>query len=196
MNKYERYYGIIIFTVVTLVLIALFSNLIGKEALTKKSLEANIAQKESSLKKKQQELSIVQKKIEKIRTSISNSQKKIYSPIETDLGNASLFFTLYNDVIEMVHANSVKINSLEYSHNPETDSFVKFGKDVYFVCDINLDLVSNYVKLGNLIQDLYQYPYYIKINELSIKPYSKDKRILLSKLKLRLYAHTEPENKN
>ena len=28
-----------------------------------------------------------------------------------------------------------------------------------------MDLVSNYVNLGKLIQDIYQYPYYLKINE-------------------------------
>ena len=57
-----------------------------------------------------------------------------------------------------------------------------------------MELVSNYVNLGKLIQDLYQYPYYIKINELEVKPYEKDKKILISNLSLRLYAHTEPDS--
>ena len=33
----------------------------------------------------------------------------------------------------------------------------------------------------------------IKINKLSVKPFEKDKKILISKLNLRLYAHTSPE---
>ena len=135
----------------------------------------------------------MQNKIANIKNSISGSQKKIYSPLEADLGNDSLFFTLYNDVIEMVHANSVKIKSINYNYNPETDAFVKFGKDVYFVCDINMEVVSNYVNLGKLIQDIYQYPYYIKINELEVKPYQSDKKVLVSNLSLRLYAHTTPK---
>ena len=100
-------------------------------------------------------------------------KKKIYSPVESDLGNDTLFFTLYNDLIEMIHANSVKIKSIDYSYNPASDKFVEFGKDVYFVCDVDMELVSNYVNLGKLIQDIYQYPYYIKINEMDIKPYEK-----------------------
>ena len=112
---------------------------------------------ESSVEKKKKELQIVKNKIKKIQSSISSSQKKIFSPLESDLGNDSLFFTLYNDLIEMVHSNSVKIKSINYAYNPQGDEFVKFGKDVYFVCDIEMDLVSNYVNLGKLIQDVYQY---------------------------------------
>ena len=66
------------------------------------------------------------------------------------------------------------------------------GKDKYFVCDVKMDLISNFVNLGKLIQDIYQYPYFTKIESLSIKPYEKDKKILLTKLTLRLYAHTDP----
>ena len=114
--------------------------------------------------------------------------------MESDLGNDTLFFTLYNDVIDMLHANSVRIKSINYTYNPADDEFVKFGKDAYFVCDINLDLISNYVNLGKLIQDIYQYPYYVKINSIEVKPYIKDKKVLTSKLSLRLYANTEPKD--
>ena len=84
-------------------------------------------------------------------------------------------------------------NQSTMNHSPDYDNFVKFGKDIYFVCDVNMELVSNYVNLGKLIQDIYQYPYYIKINELDVKPYDKDKKILLTSLSLRLYAQTAPE---
>ena len=113
--------------------------------------------------------------------------------MESDLGNDTLFFTLYNDLLEMVHSNSVKIKSIDYTYNPKEDKFVEFGKDIYFVCDVNMELVSNYVNLGKLIQDIYQYPYYIRINELDVTPYEKDKKVLVTNLSLRLYAHTAPD---
>jgi hypothetical protein len=50
--------------------------------------------------------------------------------------------------------------------------------------------------LGKLIENIQQYPYYIKINELEVMPYPKDKKVLVSKLSLRLYAHTSPDNDN
>lgn len=193
MDKYKRYYGILTFLTIVAIVILISFKLIAPAVTSLKSVNNSISQKQTILKDKQKELQIVQNKIKKIKDSISGSQKKIYSPVESDLGNDTLFFTLYNDVIEMIHTNSVKIKSINYTYNPETDEFVKFGKDIYFVCDVNMELVSNYVNLGKLIQDIYQYPYYIKINELEIKPYEKDKKVLITNLSLRLYAHTEPD---
>ena len=193
MDKYKRYYGVIAFCVALVILVFGAYQLIFPKVTELTSIKDEVASKEKDLSEQQNKLAIVQKRIKQIKESITSSQKKIYSPVESDLGNETLFFTLYNDVIEMVHANYVKIKSIDYKYNPETDAFVKFGKDVYFVCDVNMELVANYVNLGKLIQDLYQYPYYIKINEIEVKPYEKDKKILIANLSLRLYAHTTPE---
>ena len=194
MDKYKRYYGVIVFCIAIVLLILGFVQLISPKVTELNDLKASIEQKQGQVSELENKLNIVKQKIKKIKNSIISSQKKIYSPIESDLGNETLFFTLYNDVIEMVHSNSVKIKAIDYTYNPETDAFVKFGKDIYFVCDVNMELVSNYVNLGKLIQDLYQYPYYIKINEIEVKPYQKDKKILITNLSLRMYAHTEPDD--
>ncbi len=192
MEKNKKYYGVIIFCILVVVMIFAGYNLVYPKYTESIAQLAKVEAKQKELDDLNNKLQIVQKKIKQIKDSISSSQKKIYSPLESDLGNETLFFTLYNDLIEMIHANSVKIKSIDYKYNPESDSFVKFGKDIYFVCDVEMELVSNYVNLGKLIQDIYQYPYYIKINNLEVNPYKKDKKILLSKLSLRLYAHTEP----
>ena len=196
MDKYSRYYGVIVFVVAIVLLIFGAYMLISPKVIENTSLQSEIANKEEKLNSLESKIDIVKKKIKRIKDSIITSQKKIYSPVESDLGKDTLFFTLYNDVIEMVHSNSVKIKAIDYTYNPEKDAFVKFGKDIYFVCDVNMELVSNYVNLGKLIQDIYQYPYYIKINSLEVKPYQKDKKILLTNLSLRLYAHTEPDEES
>lgn len=193
MDKYKRYYGLAIFLVSAFLLIYGSFNLISPKLEELASKNAELENKQTELKAKQNEKMIVANKIKKIQDSITSSQKKIYAPLESDLGNDSLFFNLYNDLIDMLHANTVKIKSINYTYNPADDEFVKFGKDVYFVCDVNMELASNYTNLGQLIQELYQYPYYIRINSLDIKPYAKDKKILITNLSLRLYAHTEPQ---
>ena len=193
MDKYSRYYGIFAFVAITL-LSGLLSYQILKPAIENmRNLNSDIERQSSVLNAKQNAKQTVERKLKQIKDSISNVQKKIYSPTDSDLGNDTLFFTLYNDLIEMIHSNSIKIKSIDYSYNPETDSFVTGGKDAYFVCEVNMELVSNYVNLGKLIQDIYQYPYYIKMDKISIKPYPKDKKILLTNMKLRLYAHTAPD---
>ena len=196
MNKYKRYYGLIIF-IVTILLAGYFAyNAVVPMITEQQQLEEQRKSKQSELDQLKRQSRVVAEKIKKIKDSIVGSQKKIYSPQDADLGNDTLFFTLYNDLIEMVQANSVKIKSIKYEYNPESDAFVSFGKDVYFVCDINMELVSNFVNLGKLIQDIHQYPYYIKINSVAVESYKSDKKILLTKLSLRLYAHTEPDTED
>lgn len=196
MEKYRKYYGVLLFAGVIFVLLYAAYMFVVPKVQELADLSGQIERAEQDLSKKKVDLQNVMNKLKTLKNSITSSQKKIYSPIESDLGNDTLFFTLYNDVIEMMHANSIKIKSIDYKHNPETDAFVKFGKDVYFVSDIDLELVSNYVNLGKLLEDIQQYPYYIKVNELSILPFAKDKKVLITKISLRLYAHTSPQTED
>ncbi len=192
MDKYKRYYGLGAFLVIVALSIYGSYSVIMPKMNTLEDLKNQIEKKKSTLEAKKRDKLTVENKLKKIQDSLATSQKKIYAPIESDLGNDTLFFNLYNDLLDMIKANSVKIKSIEYNYNPEEDPFVLLGGDGYFVCDINLELISNYVDLGNLIQDVYQYPYYIKIKEVNIKPYLKDKKILLTKMNLSMYAHTDP----
>ena len=196
MDKLSKYYGVLIFIAVVAIVLYIGSLVIVPQVNSITKLYKDIETQQALLDKRNKELRIVQDKIKKINESIAGSQKKVYFPVESDLGSDTLFFTLYNDIIEMLHANSIKIKSIDYKYNPEGDKFVEHGKDKYFVCDVNLELVSNYVNLGKFIEEVYQYPYYIKINSVAVESYKSDKKILLTKLSLRLYAHTEPDTED
>lgn len=194
MDKYSRYYGIVVFVILVFLSAYLgITKLVVPAINTSNELDEKITSQTALLDKKKQEKANIVAKKQQLKNTISEVSKKVYSPIDSDLGNDTLFFTLYNDVIEMIHSNSVKIKSLEYSYNPENDVFVKFDKDIYFVCDVDMELISNYVNLGKMLEDICQYPYYIKINGIDVKPYPKDKTILIANMSLRLYAHTRPD---
>ena len=193
MDKYKRYYSVLMFISGVVAVLIIFVLILYPKFNSWNELKIeseNISQK---LETNRTAKLNIQKKLRKLKESVITSQKKIYSPIEDKLGNDTLFFTLYNDVVEMVHSNTVKVKSIDYQYNPNGDLFVEQGSQ-YFVCDVNMEVVSNYTNLGKLIQDIYQYPYYIRINQIEVYPYPKDKRILLSKISLRLYAHTSPED--
>lgn len=194
MNNLKRYEGLIIFVIVMGLITYLWaSELVIPTFENYKATDTKREQTNKILSAKQDGKTNVEKRLKEAKNNVSSeAQKKIYSPIESDLGNDTLFFTLYSDFIEMIHANSIKIKSIDYKYNPEDDEFVASEKD-YFVFDVNVELVSNYTNLGKLIENIYQYPYYLKINSLDVKPYNKDKKILISNLSVRLYAHTEPE---
>ena len=193
MDKYSRYYGVIVFFVIVSLALFVGYKVVAPAVTNIFEIRQTLETKERDYNKKLEQKRNVERRLAQIKNSIATAQKKVYSPVDSDLGNDTLFFTLYKDVIEMIHSNSIKIKSMEYAYNPESDSFVKFGNDVYFVCEINMELVSNYTNLGKFIQDVVQYPYYIKINNISVRPYQKDKKILISDVSLRLYAHTAPE---
>lgn len=195
MDKYKKYYGILLFIVVVAAVLYYSITAIQEKYNESVELDSKLTEAKSLLRKKQDEKRIVDEKLSKIKDSILGAPKKIYAPVESGLDDDSLFFTLYNDTLDMVTANGIKIKAIKPNFNVPEDPFVKFGNkngDGYYVCDIDMDLVSNYINLGKLIQEIYSYPSYIKINSLDIQPYNKDKKILLSKLSLRLYSRTSP----
>lgn len=193
MDRCKRYIGVIIFLIAVLAMLFVAAMIITPQYTNWKELNKKLQSVSATLVEKQKAKDVIIKKLKKLQESVMTSQKKIYSPVENKLGNDTLFFTLYSDVIEMVRANTIKIKSIDYQYNPLNDVFVKQKGSLYFVCDVNMEIVSNYVNLGKLIQDIYQYPYYIKINNISIRPYEKDKKILISNVSMRLYAHTAPD---
>lgn len=196
MDNYKRYYGLVIFVVTLFVSALLVVNVIKPKFDALTDLRSQYSEKQAVLESQIQKKKVIQEKLAVIKNSVTDVKKKIFAPVESDLGNDTLFFTLYNDVLNIVKKNSVKLESLDYVYNPAADSFVENGKDAYFVCDFNMKLVTNYVNLGKLIQEICQYPYYIKINNLKVEPYVKNKKVLLANLSLRLYSKTEPVSEN
>lgn len=197
MNKFKKYKAIILLVLITIVLTLILGTFIYNCAKSYIDNTNKIQELESTLETKNNKKAIILKRKKERDKIIQSSPKRIYAPIESVSGNDddsdTLFFTLYNDVIEMLHNNSIKVKSMDYVYSPENDNFVLQAGEQYIVCDVNLEILSNYKNLGNFIQDVYKYPYYIKINKVDVKPYAKDKKVLISNISLRLYAHTEPQ---
>ena len=193
MEKYSRYYGVMSFVAAVVVLFVGVYFILYPRINEYNQISSKIQSQNAELETKRTQKANIERKKQQLNNALISAQKKIYSPVDSGLENDSLFFTLYNDVIEMLHGNGIKIKSIDYTYNPAGDPFVEHGKDTYFVCDIDMQIVSNYVNLGKFIQDVYQYPYLIKINKIDTNPYKRDKKILISDISLRVYAHTAPE---
>lgn len=192
MEKLKPYYGLIILILTAAISVFAITKVISPVVEDYKSYESKLLKKQDLLKKKQSRYNMVKETLKNLNNSVSSAQKKIFAPTESDLGDSSLFFAMYQELFELLHSNSIKIKSIESDYNPKDDKFVQYGKEDFFVSDVNLKLISNYKNLDKLLQDIYQYPYYIKINSLKVEPYAKDKKILLTDLSLRLYSRTEP----
>lgn len=150
---------------------------IAKDTQTKSAEFVESQRKLDTLKKEQEE---------KIATQ--GQAKKIYKPDETGLEAEAASAVLFDDIIEMAKYNQVKIYSVAYVYNPPEDEFVKGAANSYNVCQLNMQLIADYADLQAFLEELYKYPYFVNLSKLEMAPYTKDKRILLVNMQLKLYA--------
>ena len=136
----------------------------------------------------------LEKKLDTLKTSemekvTSTKQlKNIYKPAEAGLDTEDSFTVVFDDLIEMARYNGIKIYSIEYVYNPPEDDFVKGASDKYNVCQLNMQVIADYLDFESFLREIYKYPYLVNINKIELAPYTKNKKILLINLQLKLYV--------
>lgn len=153
---------------------------------------------ERSLKEKSTQVQDLQRQLDTLKKNETEAAaqkettptqaKNIYKPETTSTEAESSFTVIFDDVIDMAKYNGIKVYSIEYKYNPEEDDFVKNASSQYNVCQLKMQLVSDYSDLESFLKELYKYPYLINVDKLEITPYPKNKKVLLSILDLKLYA--------
>lgn len=96
------------------------------------------------------------------------------------------------EINDLVKYYGLKVYKIDYKYDPEEDIFYKEKKDVYNVCNVNMELFGSYMKFQSFLKDLYKHEHFLNIQEIEINPYKKDKSILHIKLILSLYAEKDP----
>lgn len=122
------------------------------------------------------------------KTNLSGLTKTIYKPEEAAIDAEASFSIIFDDIIEMAKYNGIKIYAIEYAYNPTDDEFVKGAANRYNVCQLKIQVISDYEDLENFIKDIYKYPYLINIEKIELSPYQKNKKILISNVQLKLYS--------
>lgn len=120
--------------------------------------------------------------------------KKIYKQDSPDLAPEDAFTTVFEDIINMSKYNDVKVFSINYTYNPTDDEFVMQSANNYNVCQLDMELVADYKNFGSFMQELFKYPYLINIDNIEMIAYPKNKKILLIKLKLKLYTKKQAQD--
>lgn len=185
MRKYKEVIVYILFMLIAIIFVlSKIKPLAGELIRANKDLSSKTSQAED-LDRKLEALKAAQVKKE---TEIAGQDKKIYKPAESGLEAESSFTVLFDDIIEMAKYNSVKVYSVEYVYNPPTDEFVKGAAAKYNVCELNMQLIADYVDFESFYKDLYKYPYLVKVEKIELTPYQKNKKILLINLQLKLYS--------
>lgn len=150
------------------------------------------------IKTKTVEVADLERKLETLRAAdmekksqITTAAKKIFIPDEAGLDTEATFANIFDDVIQMAKHNGLRTRSIEYTYNPPDDNFVKGAPEKYNVCQLNMSMVGDYSDFEGFFQEIYKYPYLVGLYEIVIRPYSRDKKILLVAVKLKLYSQKE-----
>lgn len=153
-----------------------------------------IINNENNIKAKTIESDDLERKLQALKASemekktSSVQTKTIYKPAESGLDAEGSFTLVFNDLIEMAKYNGVKIYSIEYAYNPTDDEFIKGDATKYNVCQLNMQVIADYLDLKSFLKEVFKYPYLVNINKIELTPYTKNKKILLANIQLKLYS--------
>lgn len=155
------------------------------------SYRNNISLKVSELNMKQDKLDAFKKQAEleakKDSQSIAND-KAFYKPAAEGLDTEAVIVGEFNEILELIRANKIKVRSMKSDYDPSDDEFVKGTPDAYYVARLNLEMISDYTSFNNFLKELYKHEHFLDIESVEIVPYKKNKRILLINFKIKLYA--------
>ena len=147
----------------------------------------------------------VQTKTDKIKKDIEDLKNKkaayekeekiVYKSEIATLDMMSSFGVMFEDVIQSAKYNGLKLRSIEYNMNPAYDVVQKNIGSEYNVCAVQMQLIGNYMQFRSYFQDIYNYPYLINLDKISIVPYADNKRILIADVTVILYSAKNEQQK-
>lgn len=125
-----------------------------------------------------------------IEKKVPKSGKVIYEVLGQQFSPEASFGIMLENLISTITNSGIRIRSIEYNYNPQGDMIKDTGAAGYNACELSLVTIGNYANYQTFFKNLAKEKYLTSIYEIYIEPYDKDKRILISKFKIRLYTKT------
>lgn len=116
------------------------------------------------------------------------STKPVYKNDIATIDPMSSFGVMFEDVIQSAKYNGLKLRTISYNTSPAEDIVQKNIATEYNVCAISMQLIGTYMQFRSYFQDIYNYPYLINLDKISIKPYENNKKILIADVTVTLYS--------
>ncbi len=133
--------------------------------------------------KMQQEIQNRQKRVVKDGKIIFDAPDMRFSP------DAS-FAPLFELVLTIAQQSGIRIRAIDYNYAPEEDIIFAAKIDGYNVCELNMVAVGSYVEFQTFFKSIMKEQYVTNLAEVELTPWEKDKKVLIAKIKLRLYTRT------
>ncbi len=126
--------------------------------------------------------------VQETTASTSGIEKGFYKPVESGADSEALIAAEFNEILDLITSNSIKTRAVKYDYDPADDNFVKGAQGKYSVCKLDMQMIASYNNFKNFMKDLYKHEHYLDIAKVEIRPYNKNKNIILIDLQLKLYA--------
>jgi Tfp pilus assembly protein PilO len=138
--------------------------------------------------RKLQDMQNAEKQVE---ANADNTFKAFFNPGESGLDAEAALGLEFSELLASMRQNRIKTRSINYEYNPSDDNFVKNLPNKYQSCRVTMEMVAHYSDFENFLRELYKHPHFLEISKIEIAPYTKNKRILLINLQIKIYAQKD-----
>ncbi|MBR5555591.1 hypothetical protein IKU74_06220 [bacterium] len=118
----------------------------------------------------------------------STLEKEFFVPEEKGLPDDDMIAGEFEEILEIIRSNTIKMRSINFDMNPRGDVFVQGAPEKFNVAALKMEMIGTYKNFENFLKDLYKHEHFLEISKVQIEPYEKDKTILLINYEMKLYA--------
>ncbi len=192
MNEIEVYFkkfkSIILILVLTLVVFGYIISKIIPIVTDIVKISQNYKTAVTTLADKERTYKNLKEKTEKAEAENQKMPKAVYKPIEQGMDTESIVANQFAEILTFIRGNAIKTRSIKYEYDPKDDKFVKNVPDKYHVAKLDIEMISTYKEFEGFLKELYKHEHFLDISSIEIIPYDKDKKVLIIKFQLKLYA--------
>lgn len=135
--------------------------------------------------KAQQDMQNRTKKVVKVGKIIFEAPDMQFSP------DAS-FAPLFELILTIAEQSGIRIRAIDYDYAPAEDMIFAAKLEGYNACELNMVAVGSYSEFQVFLKTIMKEQYVTNLAEVELTPWDKDKKVLIAKIKLRLYTRTMP----
>lgn len=175
-------------TLLLVVCVALAGYFVYPQATNAINLYQEVQSKTQTVENLKNQIQDLKRKKEASDQKSKTAAKPVFKNELEVTDQMSSFGVMFEDVIQAAKYNGLKLRSISYDTAPTHDEVFREVADAYNACGINMQLIGSYAQFRSYFQDIYNYPYLINLDKISIKPYEKNKRILIADVVVTLYS--------
>jgi len=122
--------------------------------------------------------------------------KRIYGLEGAQFSAEASFAPLFEIVLSIAQNAGIKIRSIDYNYAPESDPVFAAHLPEYNVCELKIQAIGSYSQLQAFFKGLMKDNNLNYLAEVEMQPWEKDKTILITNVKIRLYTKTPGASTN